>query len=126
MIASLSRAKLLRDVDRPVDTGVPTALPTVSTSRNHGRKKKSCAISIPKARPRLSIFSATMYCLLLRCLLADARPQRAIAESMVPRARPKGRALVRAQWCYPISKGGNDPDAVPPVRGKADSLQPHR
>jgi len=58
-----------------------------------------------------------MYCLLFCCLLADARPQGAIATSKVPRARPKGRALVRAQWCSPISKRGNDPAVLHPARG---------
>jgi len=53
-------------------------------------------------------------CLLLLCCRS---PQGAIAGSMVPRARPKGRALVRAQWCCPSSKGGNDPAAWHSARG---------
>jgi hypothetical protein len=56
-------------------------------------------------------------CCLIVCLLADARPQRAIAESMVPRARPKGRALVRVPWRGPSMEGGNDPAVLHPARG---------
>jgi hypothetical protein len=105
---SLFRAKTpLRHVDRPMDTGIPTAVPTVSTTRNHRRKKKSSAISTTKARAPFRISSATVYVLFVCCcLLADARPQGAIAESMVPRARPKGRALVRVRGAIRLAKEG--------------------